>query len=57
MSHSREPKKLDTSYSETKHLLDRKLRQQRALMSTPYIYVEFIEIHLKKKSFITVGIK
>ena len=34
-SHSWEPKKLGTSYSETKHLLDLKLRQQRALMSTP----------------------
>ena len=35
MSHSWEPKKLDTSYSETKYLLDLKLWQQRALMSTP----------------------
>ena len=35
MSHSWEPKKLGTSYSETKHLLDLKLRQQGALMSTP----------------------
>ena len=33
--HSWEPKKLGPSYSETKHLLDLKLRQQRALMSTP----------------------
>ena len=30
-----EPKKLGTSYSETKHLLDLKLGQQGALMSTP----------------------
>ena len=35
VSHSWEPKKLGPSYSETKHLLDLKLRQQRALMSTP----------------------
>ena len=35
MSHSWEPKKLGTSYSETKHLLDLNLRQQGALMSTP----------------------
>ena len=35
MSHSWEPKKLGTSYSETKHLLDLKLQQQIALMSTP----------------------
>ena len=35
MSHFWEPKTLGTSYSETKHLLDLKLRQQRALMSTP----------------------
>ena len=35
MSHSWEPKKLGTSYSETNHLLDLKLRQQGALMSTP----------------------
>ena len=35
VSHSWEPKKLGSSYSETKHLLDLKLRQQRDLMSTP----------------------
>ena len=35
VSHSWEPKKLGTSYSETKHLLDLKLRQQGALTSTP----------------------
>ena len=35
MSHSWESKKLGTSYSETRHLLDLKIRQQRALMSTP----------------------
>ena len=35
MSHSWEPKKLGTLYSETKHLSDLKLWQQRALMSTP----------------------
>ena len=34
-THSWEPKKLGPMYSETKHLLDLKLRQQRALMSTP----------------------